>query len=80
MCYSVYTKYQRQGAVVNMTMETKEEFKVVSVWEHKAHGATRIEKIYQLILDQSPGEVNNTDLVFRTAARGKVTLTSSGLN
>ncbi len=72
--------------MVNMTMgelkiaETKEEFKVVSVWEHKtatAHGATRIEKIYQLILDQSPGEVNNTDLVFRT---GKVTLTSSGLN
>ena len=48
----VYTNYQRQGAVVNMTVselksaETKDEFKVVSVWEHMTattHGAARIE-------------------------------------
>ena len=67
MCYLVYTNYQRQGAVVNMTMkepknaETKDEFKVVSVWDHKtatSHGAARIvmpKRIHQHILDQSPG-------------------------
>ena len=35
MCYLVYTNFQRQGAVVNMTMgdaENKNEFQVVSVW------------------------------------------------
>ncbi len=51
MCFLVYTNYQRQGAVINMTMgeldsaETKGDLKVVSVWDHKtaaAHGAARI--------------------------------------
>ncbi len=84
MCYLVYTNFQRQGAVVNMTMrelrstENKNEFKVVSVWGHKtatSHGSARIVmpvNIYKIIIDQSPpGE--DTNLVFTTAAEGKVT-------
>ncbi len=58
--------------VANMTVrelksaETKDKYKVVSVWDHKtatAHGSARIvmpERMYQLILGESPGE--ETDL------------------
>ncbi len=84
MCYLVYTNFQRQGAVVNITMgelrsaDNKNTFKVVSVWGHKtvtSHGSARIVmpvNIYKIINDQSPpGE--DTNLVFTTAAGGKVT-------
>ncbi len=55
------------SSVANMTVrelksaETKDNYKVVSVWDHKtatAHGSARIvmpERMYQLILGESPG-------------------------
>ncbi len=85
MCYLVFTNYQREGAVSNMTMgefynaETKGDLKVVSVWNHKTankHGSARIvipQKIYQIIQDHFPSSSEESSLVFKTEAGTRIT-------
>lgn len=84
MCYLVYTNFQRQGAVANMTVAevqaaTKSrEYRVISVWEHKttnSHGAAKLAihiKVYQL-LQRFIIEKEGSDLVFTTSNGEKVT-------
>lgn len=62
MCYLVYTNFQRQGAVANMTAgevlsaQKCREYQIIMVWEHKTvatHGSARIAvhiRVYQLLL------------------------------
>ncbi len=75
MCYLVYTNFQRQGSVANMTANEvleAEKFKifyVISVWEHKtvsSYGSARIAldvRVYQLLLVYM-GSKKGPDLVF----------------
>ena len=61
MCYLVYTNFQRQGAVANMTAgevlgaEKCRDHSIIYVWEHKTvstHGSARIAahvRVYQLL-------------------------------
>ena len=83
MCHIVYTNFQRQGAVANMTVrEVREakvsrEYRVVLVWEHKTtmtHGGAKLAvhiKVYQLLL-QFCEELVEADLVFTTLNGEKV--------
>ena len=63
MCYLVYTNFQREGAIMNMTAvevmgatRTK-VFHVIAVWEHKtaaSHGPAKVavkENIYKLLVE-----------------------------
>ena len=84
MCYLVYTNFQREGSVMNMTAQevnsaTKsKDFYVISVWQHKtanSHGAARIAvrtNVYQL-LQEYMGSKTGADLVFVTNGGEKVT-------
>lgn len=83
MCHILYTNYQRQGAVANMTAgevataSKNREYRVVSVWEHKttnSHGSAKLAvhiKVYQL-LQRYIGDRSGADLVF-TSNGEKVT-------
>ena len=93
MCHLVYTNFQRQSAVINMTVAEvlaakvhKEYHDVVSVWEHKttnAHGAAKIAvnaRGYSLLIRYT-GEREGSDLIRYTGERegsGLVFLTKSG--
>lgn len=84
MCHLVYTNFQRQGSVCNMTVgevraaKVSREFRVIAVWEHKttnAHGAARLAlhvKYYQL-LEKFTESKQSADLVFVTVTGEKVT-------
>lgn len=84
MCYMVYTNFQRQGAVANLTAgevlcaDSTRDYRVISVWDHKtasSHGPAKIAvsvRIYKLLLDYM-GTKQNSDLVFFTTAGEKVT-------
>ena len=84
MCHLVYTNFQRQGAVSNMTVKevqdakVSREYRVISVWDHKtanAHGPARLAihvKIYQL-LERYVGGRDGADIVFLTNSGAKVT-------
>lgn len=84
MCHLVYTNFQRQGAVINMTVgeirdaERSKDHRVISVWEHKtvaAHGPAKIAchvKYYQLLLDLI-GDRERSDIFFLTSTGEKVT-------
>ena len=84
MCYLVYTNFQRQGAVANMTAEEvkaaakSRDYRVIYVWDHKtkaAHGSARIAvhiKVYQLLVDYMAPK-SGPDLVFTTNTGERVT-------
>lgn len=84
MCYLLYTNFQRQGAVANMTAgevtraEKAREYRVIRVWDHKTaatHGSARIAahvKVYQLLVDHMAPK-SGADLVFTTGNGERVT-------
>lgn len=84
MCHIVYTNYQRQGAVANMTakevLSAKQtrDFYVVLVWEHKtsdSHGSAKLAmstRVYQLLRRYMEGK-SGADLVFTTTTGEKTT-------
>lgn len=86
MCYLVYTNYQSQGAVINMTagevfaVEESGQHCMVNVWEHKTaatYGSARIVMpswVYSFLKDYcEAGNRSGTDLVFQTASGAKLT-------
>lgn len=84
MCYLVYTNFQRQGAVANMTAmevlaaEKSRNYRVIKVWDHKTvstHVSARIAthvKVYQLLISFMEPKTG-ADLVFTTTSGDKVT-------
>jgi hypothetical protein len=84
MCYLVYTNFQRQGAVLNMTAgevhaaDKSREYRVVKVWDHKtvsSHGSAKVAmhvKVYQLLVGYL-GDKTGADLVFISTAGEKLT-------
>ena len=86
MCHLVYTNFQRQSAVINMTVSEVRGAKVhhvVSVFEHKTtntHGSAKIAvnaRVYSLLLRYT-GEREGSDLVFLT--KGSPTLATNSSN
>lgn len=84
MCHLIYTNFQREGSVCNMTAEEVASaeksgaYYVIKVWNHKTsatHGSARIaahQRIYELLVSYMDTK-RGSALVFTTATGERVT-------
>ena len=75
MCYLVYTNFQREGAVMNMTASEmmgatqSKAYYVIGVWDHKtaaSHGPAKIavqDDVYTLLVEHMGGKTGADQLV-----------------